>query len=190
MRGFTTIFERFISFRRVPMRIVVITALASYALQIGAIVQGQPLFIIALYTLVPWIPAFLFEGLWKFEHYNWVAVFAIVAALQVGHLGEHSFQVVQLRFLNGTIACPPPVDNVENAERAVQRGLRPADVDATGRSSQNIVKANGTNGPAACGVFGQLDFETVHLVWDSLVWLRSEERRVGKECRSRWSPYH
>src|SRR2546430_9995286 len=25
-------------------------------------------------------------------------------------------------------------------------------------------------------------------VWDSL-W-RSEERRVGKECRSRWSPYH
>jgi len=22
------------------------------------------------------------------------------------------------------------------------------------------------------------------------VWLRSEERRVGKECRSRWSPYH
>ena len=24
---------------------------------------------------------------------------------------------------------------------------------------------------------------------DSLV-MRSEERRVGKECRSRWSPYH
>ena len=21
-------------------------------------------------------------------------------------------------------------------------------------------------------------------------WYRSEERRVGKECRSRWSPYH
>src|SRR5260370_6817263 len=24
----------------------------------------------------------------------------------------------------------------------------------------------------------------------TLVVLRSEERRVGKECRSRWSPYH
>ena len=23
-----------------------------------------------------------------------------------------------------------------------------------------------------------------------LVCIRSEERRVGKECRSRWSPYH
>ena len=24
----------------------------------------------------------------------------------------------------------------------------------------------------------------------TIVWIRSEERRVGKECRSRWSPYH
>ena len=24
----------------------------------------------------------------------------------------------------------------------------------------------------------------------TLVFARSEERRVGKECRSRWSPYH
>ena len=23
-----------------------------------------------------------------------------------------------------------------------------------------------------------------------LLYIRSEERRVGKECRSRWSPYH
>ena len=28
------------------------------------------------------------------------------------------------------------------------------------------------------------------LVNSSLVSNRSEERRVGKECRSRWSPYH
>src|SRR5256885_17064839 len=25
---------------------------------------------------------------------------------------------------------------------------------------------------------------------DNVVYRRSEERRVGKECRSRWSPYH
>ena len=24
----------------------------------------------------------------------------------------------------------------------------------------------------------------------AVVYYRSEERRVGKECRSRWSPYH
>jgi len=27
-------------------------------------------------------------------------------------------------------------------------------------------------------------------VYNSMVARRSEERRVGKECRSRWSPYH
>src|SRR2546425_8875853 len=26
--------------------------------------------------------------------------------------------------------------------------------------------------------------------WSFALLLRSEERRVGKECRSRWSPYH
>ena len=28
------------------------------------------------------------------------------------------------------------------------------------------------------------------LVAEAIDELRSEERRVGKECRSRWSPYH
>ena len=32
-----------------------------------------------------------------------------------------------------------------------------------------------------------LDTLVVHAVNDEY---RSEERRVGKECRSRWSPYH
>ena len=30
---------------------------------------------------------------------------------------------------------------------------------------------------------------TMATLWTSLG-IRSEERRVGKECRSRWSPYH
>src|SRR5688572_31973031 len=43
-------------------------------------------------------------------------------------------------------------------------------------------------------IFRKLGRETVHEA-DSLIEsyaedARSEERRVGKECRSRWSPYH
>ena len=30
----------------------------------------------------------------------------------------------------------------------------------------------------------------VHIALDNISKFRSEERRVGKECRSRWSPYH
>ena len=29
-----------------------------------------------------------------------------------------------------------------------------------------------------------------HWLMTNIVQVRSEERRVGKECRSRWSPYH
>ena len=33
-------------------------------------------------------------------------------------------------------------------------------------------------------------FASQPLIRKEFVKLRSEERRVGKECRSRWSPYH
>ena len=39
----------------------------------------------------------------------------------------------------------------------------------------------------ACGLI----HIAVSVLYSLLVWKkRSEERRVGKECRSRWSPYH
>src|SRR3989449_10162780 len=31
---------------------------------------------------------------------------------------------------------------------------------------------------------------SLHMTIETAVLIRSEERRVGKECRSRWSPYH
>src|SRR5256886_6943087 len=42
-------------------------------------------------------------------------------------------------------------------------------------------------------IYGRLDRLHVKLFVDEedlCLHLRSEERRVGKECRSRWSPYH
>ena len=38
-------------------------------------------------------------------------------------------------------------------------------------------------------VSGQMQTRQLQQAIDDLSW-RSEERRVGKECRSRWSPYH
>ena len=44
------------------------------------------------------------------------------------------------------------------------------------------------------GRMGHVDSEVYlagpHVVAASAILVRSEERRVGKECRSRWSPYH
>src|SRR2546430_13536027 len=39
-------------------------------------------------------------------------------------------------------------------------------------------------------IFPIVSLSPVITIVMSLVLLRSEERRVGKECRSRWSPYH
>ena len=42
---------------------------------------------------------------------------------------------------------------------------------------------------AALNANGIKDIEEANAICESYG-LRSEERRVGKECRSRWSPYH
>ena len=45
----------------------------------------------------------------------------------------------------------------------------------------------------ASGAFVQISDTVCAMIHDGTVYLdeaRSEERRVGKECRSRWSPYH
>ena len=39
-------------------------------------------------------------------------------------------------------------------------------------------------------VFSANEVNMVYSMYDRMVVGRSEERRVGKECRSRWSPYH
>src|SRR3712207_7382293 len=52
------------------------------------------------------------------------------------------------------------------------------DLDLLAQSESVFALANGH-----IGIRGNLDEGEPH-------GLRSEERRVGKECRSRWSPYH
>lgn len=82
----------------------------------------------ALGVLCVWAPVLVLEGKWKFRRYGAFALFLGLAVLQVGHLGEHATQVLQLLVSGG-------------------------DLD---RSH---------------GVFGRLDFETVHFTWDTAIWL-------------------
>ena len=52
------------------------------------------------------------------------------------------------------------------------------DFTENGKSNQGNPLFEANPGGAPCNVLAMLTK------------LRSEERRVGKECRSRWSPYH
>ena len=58
---------------------------------------------------------------------------------------------------------------------------------------QIIVETEPYYVPQIFGQFNHLNIAQALLIEDKLNALklcRSEERRVGKECRSRWSPYH
>lgn len=113
--------------QRLPLRVVIITALLSYGLQLGAIIQGMPIYVIVGLTLLPWVLVLAFEYIWKYEHYGFFAFFMAFVLLQLGHLSEHTVQISQLIATGGILA-------------------------------------------KSHGVFGQLDLETVHVVWDSAVW--------------------
>ncbi|MZR11947.1 cyclic nucleotide-binding domain-containing protein [Maritimibacter sp. DP07] len=178
MSQLVTQFRRFFRFEGVSLQVVLVTALISYVLQINAIVGGEPLYLIAFYTLLPWIPLAMFEGIWKVKNYSMIAVLGLFTVLQIGHFAEHLIQVIQLNVLNGTVACPPPVDTIENAGRAIEMGLRTLAAEPSYYSVERIAKAGADGmplldangdyivGPAACAVFGQLDLEVVHLVWE------------------------
>src|ERR1051325_10719823 len=60
-----------------------------------------------------------------------------------------------------------------------------------GDSAGHAVNAvAGQDGGAVCAHARQSDPTCFENGCASLLCHRSEERRVGKECRSRWSPYH
>src|ERR1041384_1318820 len=67
-----------------------------------------------------------------------------------------------------------------HARRGTARRVLSADQDAlVTRIAEYIIPATETPGATDAQVSAFVD-----------TLLRSEERRVGKECRSRWSPYH
>jgi hypothetical protein len=128
--------------QRVPGGVANICLVASCGLLIGTVLEGFPLWFCVLAMLLPWLPVFASEAIWKYEHYGFYAFFLVVTVLQLGPLGEHATQVTQLVMSHG-------------------------DLD---RSH---------------GVFGQLDFETVHFVWDSTIWLGTGAL-VYKFSGNRW----
>ena len=62
-----------------------------------------------------------------------------------------------------------------------------AALSVTNVSAQSSGSFNASGTKAACVIGDDGEFGDTGA---GVKLLRSEERRVGKECRSRWSPYH
>ena len=60
------------------------------------------------------------------------------------------------------------------------------------RNAEEAVRIARLARELGCGNFVKIEImrDTKYLLPDNNETVRSEERRVGKECRSRWSPYH
>jgi hypothetical protein len=112
----------------VPTRLIVITAMVALGIVVAAAYMAWPAWAVVGAGLAPWVPLLFAEGIRKYRHYGFYAVFGAITLLQIGHLGEHSVQVAQVFMTSGDLS----------------------------RSH---------------GLFGQLDFETVHFTWDTLVWV-------------------
>ena len=64
------------------------------------------------------------------------------------------------------------------------------DFTENGKSNQGNPLFEANPGGAPCNVLAMLAKLGHNTEFIGKVGNRSEERRVGKECRSRWSPYH
>ena len=107
-----------------------------------------------------------------------------------------------------TINLPSPKEvQVEQQQQSAQQSLEPVDIQKNEDGSVDINFDPGAVNPGDDqGHFANLAELLPDDVLDPLGselhvnytdyknsrkdWERSEERRVGKECRSRWSPYH
>lgn len=91
--------KRILTVRSVPGHVVALTALASFGGQVLAVLQGWPLWAIALAMLLPWVPIFAFEMVWTYRHYQWLALFYVLVVTQGGHFIEHVVQMTQIHVL-------------------------------------------------------------------------------------------
>src|SRR2546422_6842354 len=80
--------------------------------------------------------------------------------------------------VTGVQTCALPILNVYSSV-----GIRELSSPTGLATVGSTVLAHATTDPVVA--------EALSLIGErELTWSRSEERRVGKECRSRWSPYH
>ena len=82
-----------------------------------------------------------------------------------------------------TVGSPAFVDQIRQAQAAMQAGQ----FEVAAALAQTILDAEGDHRDALYIAAVAARYQNRRPDAEAF---RSEERRVGKECRSRWSPYH
>jgi len=112
----TQLLVRRIFLREVPASTLRATALISLLVVAGSTLMSFPLWIVALIGLMPWFPLIYSEVIWQYRHYGLYALLSALTLLQLGHVGEHVTQLLQLFFTNGNLAHSKGVFGALNIE--------------------------------------------------------------------------
>jgi hypothetical protein len=64
-----------------------------------ALLRAWPLWAVGLVAMLPWVPLLALDMAWTVRRYQWLALFYLLAVTQLGHLGEHVAQMVQMHML-------------------------------------------------------------------------------------------
>src|SRR2546425_7353987 len=107
------------------------------------------------------------------------------------HLVESIFHEVKQALVHFALAPEEALTVLDPFEIAHRY---PAGVAENVRHGEDTLAIDDRVGLPGCGTIcslaENLGLHLVGVLLGNLVFNRSEERRVGKECRSRWSPYH
>jgi hypothetical protein len=87
-----------------PGRGALLAVSISSALVLGGIIERLPLWGIALAVLLPWIPIWWFDAAWQTRHYGLYGFFGALTLFQLGHMMEHTAELVQLFINHGNLA--------------------------------------------------------------------------------------
>ncbi len=87
-----------------PARGALFALSISSALVLGGIIERLPLWGIALAVLIPWLPIWWANAAWQTRHYGLYALFGALTLFQLGHMMEHSAELVQLYLNHGNLA--------------------------------------------------------------------------------------
>jgi hypothetical protein len=90
--------------QRLPTRAALMALAISAGLVAGGLQERLPLWGIALAALIPWFPVWWMETVWQSKHYGLYAVFAALTLFQLGHMLEHTAELVQLFLNHGNLA--------------------------------------------------------------------------------------
>ena len=110
----------------------------------------------------------------------------ILMALLLGSRSAWQSLVILLAFLTITLLIVRFTDRVQRADRRLVEAIHLGG----STTAQTTIRVTILLLVGLCTLAEVFELDVVLGAFAAGFLLRSEERRVGKECRSRWSPYH